>query len=145
LKVSTKGRYALRLLLDLAEHREDGFISLKEIAARQDISKQYLEQIVSLLNTSNILRTNRGKNGGYMLAIEPSNCTVGQVLRITEGSLVPVSCLEDDINKCDRIETCKTLPMWTGLKNVIANYLDSVSLQDILEQYQEQSADHYVI
>jgi Rrf2 family protein len=144
-KVSTKGRYALRLLLDLAEHKADGYISLKEIAERQDISKQYLEQIVSLLNTSNILRANRGKNGGYMLAVEPSNCSVGQILRITEGSLVPVACLEDEINQCDRIETCKTLPMWMGLKKVIADYLDSVSLQDILEEYQEQSADHYVI
>jgi Rrf2 family protein len=145
LKVSTKGRYALRLLLDLAEHREEGFISLKEIAERQNISKQYLEQIVSLLNTSNILRANRGKNGGYMLAIEPSSCTVGQVLRITEGSLVPIACLEGDVNQCERIDTCKTLPMWTGLKEVIANYLDSVSLQDMLEQYQDQSADYYVI
>jgi len=133
------------MLLDLAEHRDDGFISLKEIAERQNISKQYLEQIVSLLNISNILRANRGKNGGYMLAVEPSECTVGQVLRITEGSLTPVVCLEDEINQCKRFEFCKTLPMWTGLKKVIADYLDSVTLADMLEQCLEQSADNYVI
>jgi len=144
LKVSTKGRYALRMLLDLAEHRGDGFISLKEIAERQNISKQYLEQIVSLLNTSNILRTNRGKQGGYMLAKEPSEYTVREILRITEGSLAPVACLEEEINSCDRIEYCKTLSMWTGLNKVISEYLDSVTLQNMLEQYQE-GADNWVI
>ena len=132
MKVSTKGRYALRMLLDLAEHKDDGFISLKEIAGRQNISKQYLEQIVSLLNTSNILRANRGKQGGYMLAKEPSQFTVGQILRITEGSIAPVACLEDEINQCDRVGFCKTLPMWEGLYKVITEYLDGVTLQDIL-------------
>jgi len=102
LKISTKGRYALRLLLDLAEHKNEGFISLKEISERQSISKLYLEQIVSLLNTSNILRANRGKQGGYMLAKEPEKCTVGQILRLTEGNLAPVACLEDETNQCDR-------------------------------------------
>lgn len=145
MKVSTKGRYALRMLLDLAEHRGDGFISLKDVAERQNVSKQYLEQIVSLLNTSNILRTNRGKNGGYMLAVEPASCTVGKVLRITEGSLAPIACLEDEVNQCSRTDICMTLPMWIGLKDVIADYLDGVTLQDMLEQYQDESADRYVI
>ena len=144
MKVSTKGRYALRMLLDLAEHKGKGFISLKEIAERQNISKQYLEQIVALLNTSNILRTNRGKQGGYMLAKQPSVCTVKEILRITEGSLAPVACLEEDINLCDKAEFCKTLPMWAGLKKVINDYLGSITLQDMLEQYQE-SADNWVI
>jgi len=144
LKVSTKGRYALRMLLDLAEHKNDGFISLKEIAERQNISKQYLEQIVSLLNTSNILRTNRGKQGGYMLAKEPSECTIREILRITEGNLAPVACLEEEINTCDQVEFCKTLSMWKGLNKVITEYLDSVTLQDMLEEYQE-SADNWVI
>ena len=143
MKVSTKGRYALRMLLDLAEHKDDGFISLKEIADRQKISKQYLEQIVSLLNTSNILRANRGKQGGYMLAREPSGYTVGQILRITEGSLAPVACLEDEVNQCDRMEFCKTLPLWEGLNKVITDYLDGITLQDILERSQEQSASIY--
>jgi len=144
LKVSTKGRYALRMLLDLAEHKNDGFISLKEIAERQNISKQYLEQIVSLLNTSHILRTNRGKQGGYMLAKQPSSYTVREILRITEGSLAPVACLDEEINLCEKVDFCKTLPMWTGLQKVINDYLDGVTLQDMLEQYQE-SADNWVI
>jgi len=145
LKVSTKGRYALRMLLDLAKHTDKGFIPLKEIAERQNISKQYLEQIVSLLNTSNILRANRGKQGGYMLAKKPSECTVGQILRITEGSLVPVACLEDEINQCERAGYCNTLSVWQGLNRTVADYLDSVSLQSILDQQQDESADNYVI
>jgi len=145
LKVSTKGRYALRMLLDLAEHKEDGFISLKEIADRQKISKQYLEQIVSLLNTSDILHANRGKQGGYMLANNPSHYTVGQILRITEGSIAPIICLDDEVMKCEQAEYCKTLSMWKGLYKVIEEYLDGVTLQNMLDQYQEQSADNYVI
>ena len=145
MKVSTKGRYALRMLLDLAEHKDEGFIALKEIAERQSISKQYLEQIVSLLNTSNILRANRGKQGGYMLAKLPSQITVGQVLRITEGSLAPVACMDDEVNFCERADFCKTLPMWKGLNKVIADYLNGVNLQSILDQYQEQGSDTYVI
>jgi Rrf2 family protein len=133
------------MLLDLAEHRYDGFISLKEIAERQNISKLYLEQIVSLLNTSDILRANRGKQGGYMLAKDPSNCKVSQILRITEGSLTPIACLEDEINQCVHAGFCKTLSMWTGLNKAITGYLDSVTLQDMLEQYEEQNADNYVI
>ena len=145
MRVSTKGRYALRMLLDLAEHKDDGFISLKEIAQRQNISKQYLEQIVSLLHTSDMLRVNRGKQGGYMLAKKPSECTVRDVLRVTEGSLAPVACLEDDVNQCEQVMSCKTLPMWAGLKKVVADYLDSVTLQDMLEQHEKQNADNYVI
>ena len=144
MKVSTKGRYALRMLLDLAERRGEGFISLKEIAERQGISKQYLEQIVSLLNTSNMLRTNRGKQGGYMLAKQPSEYTVREVLRITEGSLAPVTCLEEEVNLCEKAIYCKTLSMWTGLQRVINDYLNSVTLQDMVEQCQE-SVDNWVI
>jgi len=109
MKISTKGRYSLRLLLDLAENRDKGFIALKDIAERQGISKKYLEQIVTLLNRSDILRTNRGYQGGYMLARDPEQYTVGQILRITEGGLCPVSCMEDDPNKCERSGFCKTL------------------------------------
>jgi Rrf2 family protein len=131
------------MLLDLAEHNGK-FISLKEIAERQNISKQYLEQIVSLLNTSNILRTNRGKQGGYMLAKRPSEYTVREILRITEGNLAPVTCLEEDINDCEKAAYCKTLPMWTGLQKVIDDYLGSVTLQDMLEQCQD-GVDNWVI
>jgi len=133
-KVSTKGRYALRMLLDLAEHRDEGFIPLKDIAERQDISKQYLEQIISIINSSGALRANRGKQGGYMLAKEPSAYTVGQILRITEGNLAPIVCLEDKVNQCERVKKCKTLSMWKGLYKVISDYLDGITLQDLLDK-----------
>jgi Rrf2 family protein len=145
LKVSTKGRYALRMLIDLAEHQQNGFVSLKDIAERQNISKQYLEQIIPLLNTSNILRANRGKLGGYMLAREPSQYTAGQILQITEGSMAPVACLDDDVNKCERADNCSTLPMWEGLNRVIADYLNGITLQDMLDQHLERGANNYVI
>ena len=145
MKVSTKGRYALRMLLDLAEHGAGGYVSLKEIAERQNISKQYLEQIVSLLNTSDVLRANRGKQGGYMLAKSPAQITVGQVLRITEGSIAPITCLEDEVNHCEVADFCKTLSVWDGLYKVVAEYLDSISIQDISDQYRARGADSYVI
>lgn len=133
MKISTKGRYALRMLLDLAEHQDDGFIPLKTIAQRQGISKKYLEQIVGILNHSGILKTNCGYQGGYMLAVPPQQCRVGNILRITEGSLSSVACLETDENYCEMQEHCKTLPIWQGLNNVIAEYLDGITLQDILD------------
>ncbi|MDR1617395.1 MAG: Rrf2 family transcriptional regulator [Syntrophomonadaceae bacterium] len=145
MKISTKGRYSLRMLVDLAEHKDNGYIALKDIAERQGISKKYLEQIVTLLNRSDILRTNRGYQGGYMLAQAPSQYTVGQILRITEGGLCPVACLEDDPNQCERSGSCRTLPIWQGLSNVIAEYLDSITLQDILDNYQNVGADEYYI
>ena len=98
MKISTKGRYALRLLLDLAQHRNCGFVALKDIAKRQDISKKYLEQIVPMLNRAGFLLTGRGYQGGYELAKEPSSITVGDILRVTEGSLAPISCLEQEPN-----------------------------------------------
>jgi Rrf2 family protein len=134
------------MLLDLADHKAQGFVPLKDVAERQNISKQYLEQIVSLLNTSNILRANRGKQGGYMLAKDASEYTVGQILRITEGNLAPVSCLEDNLNKCGRAGYCKTLAMWVGLNRVINDYLDSISLLDMQEERDMlQGNDCYVI
>ena len=145
MKISTKGRYALQMLLDLAENRDKGFIALKEIAERQNISKQYLEQIITIINNSKILRANRGKQGGYMLAKEPSKITVGHILRITEGSLSSTTCLENDVNNCEISDSCKTLYIWKELNKVIAGYLDSVTLQDILNKYQEQQIDNYTI
>lgn len=133
MKISTKGRYALRMLLDLAEHKNSGYIPLKEIANRQNISKKYLEQIVGILNQSGMLRTNRGYQGGYMLAQPAEQYTVGQVLRITEGNLSPVACMETEPNLCERSAQCKTLPVWRGLNRVITEYLDSITLQDILD------------
>ena len=133
MKISTKGRYALRMLLDLAEHKNDGFIALKDIAARQNISKKYLEQIVPVLNKSDILRTNRGFQGGYKLAKDPEKYTVGSILRLTEGGLAPVACLDSEVNECERAMECATLPVWQGLYKVICEYLDGITLQDILD------------
>jgi Rrf2 family protein len=133
------------MLLDLAEHKNDGFISLRDISQRQGISKKYLEQIVTLLSRPDILRTNRGNKGGYMLAKEPDRYTVGQILRITEGGLSPVSCLEDDPIQCDRWRDCKTLPIWKGLEKAINQYLDGITLQDILHDSKDAGADEYYI
>ena len=145
MKISTKGRYALRMLLDLAEHINCGYISLKDIAERQNISKKYLEQIIPILNKSGILRTVRGAQGGYMLAKAPEKISVGEILRLTEGSLEPVSCLDEDPAECERSAFCATLPVWRGLSKVINEYLDSISLQDILDQQRQLYANDYVI
>ncbi len=134
MKISTKGRYALRMMLDLAMHSADGFVALKDIAERQDISKKYLEQIVPLLNKADLLRTNRGYQGGYALAKSPEKYTVGEILRVTEGNLCPVSCLQYPVNECPRASECMTLPVWEGLYKAINNYLDSVTLQDIIDR-----------
>ena len=133
MKISTKGRYALRMLLDLAMYGADGFVALKDIAERQNISKKYLEQIVPLLNKSNMLKTNRGYQGGYMLSKSPSEYTVGEILRITEGSLCPVACLQYSPNDCPRAGECITLPVWEGLYKAITDYLDGITLQDIID------------
>lgn len=145
MKISTKGRYALRMLLDLAENRERDYIALKDIAKRQNISKKYLEQIVTMLNRGELLQTNRGYQGGYRLAKEPGQYTVGEILRYTEGSLAPVSCLEQQTNQCERSGDCATLPVWQGLERVIKEYLDSITLQDILDRQKERPAYDYVI
>lgn len=145
MKISTKGRYALRMLLDLAQHQNDGYVALKDIAERQNISKKYLEQIVPVFNKSNILRTNRGFQGGYRLAKAPDKYTVGEILRLTEGSLAPVACLDNDPIECDRSNACPTLPVWQGLYKVINEYLDSITLQDILDGEAAKYDNDYVI
>ena len=126
MKISTKGRYALRMLLDLAEHRDDGYIALKDIAERQHISKKYLEQIVPILNRSDILKTNRGYQGGYMLAQTPDKYTVGMILRLTEGTLSAVPCAEQDSVECERYADCATYSVWKGLYKVVTEYLDGI-------------------
>lgn len=133
------------MLLDLAGHREEGFIALKDIAARQEISKKYLEQIVPVLNKAGLLAANRGFQGGYKLAKAPSDCTVWEILRTTEGSLAPVSCLEQTPVGCSRSDGCITLPIWQGLYQVIYEYLNGITLQDILDQQQARCIDNYVI
>ena len=115
MKISTKGRYALRMMLDLAEYQKDGYISLKDIAARQNISKKYLEQIVPMLNKNGMLCANRGNMGGYRLAKQPAQYTIGDILRATEGSFAPVSCLEHETNACPRV--CNTLSVERALSS----------------------------
>ena len=135
----------MRMLIDLAEHQNDGYVALKDIAARQNISKKYLEQIVPVFNKSNILKTNRGFQGGYRLARTPDKYTVGEILRLTEGSLAPVACLENDPVQCDRSSQCATLPVWQGLYKVICEYLDRITIQDILDRQHDSDIDNYVI
>lgn len=145
MKISTKGRYALRMMLDLAEHQTDGYVSLKDIAERQDVSKKYLEQIVPVLNRSDLLRTNRGFQGGYRLTKTPDKYTVAEILRLTEGSLAPVSCLEQNPVDCKRSADCPTLALWQGLDRVINEYLEGITLQDLLDKKIESYSNDYVI
>lgn len=144
--ISTKGRYALRIMLDIAEYQNDGYVPLKDSAKRQEISKKYLEQIVTIPGVSKMLEANRGKSGGYRLAKKPEEYTVGDVIRAAEGSLCPVTCLEENHSSCSRSATCSVLPVWKGLDDVINEYLDSVTLRDILDQKAEcAGGDDYVI
>ncbi len=145
MKISTKGRYALRLMLDLAENGRESYVALKDIAERQRISKKYLEQIVPMLNKSGLLRTNRGYQGGYMLAKSPDSLSVGEILRVTEGSLAPVSCLDDTVNMCERSPRCITLPLWEGLYKVVNDYLDNITLQELIDNYNQTAGDEYYI
>lgn len=145
MKISTKGRYALRMMIDLAQNQGDGYVSLKDIANRQEISKKYLEQIVAILNKPDILRTNRGYQGGYRLAKKANEYTVGDILRLTEGGIAPVSCLENSPIMCDRADECVTLPVWKGLYKVISEYVDSITLQDIVDKNADISSFDYVI
>lgn len=132
--ISSKGRYAMRVLLDLAENSDGRLIPLRDIAARQNISQKYLESIMTLLSKNGFVEAMHGKGGGYRLCKAPSEYMAGDILRLTEGTLAPVMCLEEDAKACERAESCKTLPLWTGLNRVISDYLDHVSLADILEK-----------
>ena len=133
MKISTKGRYALRMMVDLGQHCTDNFVALKDIADRQNISKKYLEQIVPLLNSAGMLITNRGYQGGYKLARKPQEYTVSEILRVTEGNLAPVACLDGDPTSCERYHECSTIGVWEGLYKVITEYLDGITLQDIID------------
>ena len=141
--ISTKGRYALRVMIDLAEHQSDGFIPLKVIADRQGISEKYLESIIKLLVKANLLNGLRGKGGGYRLTKTPEQYSVGEILRLTEESLAPVSCLEQNAETCPRAGSCRTLALWQGLDKVIYDYLESVTIADLMESC--VAGDDYVI
>lgn len=133
--ISTKGRYALRLLVDVAENQREGYIRLRDVARRQGISEKYLEIIVRALVRGDYLTGVRGKGGGYRLSREPEECNIRQVLEVAEGPLVPVACLEDG---CPRMEDCPTLPLWQGLDRVIGEYLDGFTLADLLRDAGEE-------
>lgn len=141
--ISTKGRYALRVMIDLAEHQAEGFIPLKVIAERQEISEKYLESIIKLLVKARLLNGLRGKGGGYQLTKAPEQYTVGSILRMTEDSMAPVSCLESGADACSRSAECRTLSLWQGLEKVINDYLDSVTLADLM--HRDSDGYDYVI
>ena len=141
MKISTKGRYALRLMTDVAIHEDGGFVSLKDVAARQGISLKYLEQIAGLLGKSGLLRSGRGALGGYRLSKAPEEYTVGSILRLTEGDLAPVACLEGPENHCERCDACSTLDFWTGLYATVNAYVDRFSLADLVRAELEKSGN----
>lgn len=130
--ISTRGRYALRVMIDLAENGNGEYIAMKKVAKRQGISLKYLERILPVLTQNNIIEGIQGKGGGYRLTKKPEEYKIGDILRLTEGDLAPVSCLECGSAPCERAEECRTLPMWTQLYTMINDYLDSVLLSDLL-------------
>ena len=130
--ISTKGRYALRLMLDLALCEQGKYVALKDVAQRQGISVKYLEQIISVLSHAGFVRSVRGLGGGYMLTNEPKDYTVGMILRLTEGSLAPVQCLEFEHNDCPRADSCVTLGVWEKLYSAINSVVDTITLQDLV-------------
>lgn len=138
MKISTKGRYAVRVMLDLALHNTGECIKVKDIAERQGLSEKYLEQIIATLNKAGYVRSVRGAQGGYRLAKTPQEYTVGMILRLTEGSLAPVACLEEDNLQCNRIDTCETLQIWKDLYDAINQVVDNVTIADLMEQHKNR-------
>ena len=141
--VSTKGRYALRVMIDLSEHQSEKYVPLKEIAARQEISEKYLENILKVLVQNGFLEGLRGKGGGYRLTRSPDQYTVGEILMLTEGSLAPVSCLTPSAAPCSRMANCRTYEMWKGLNDLISNYFSNITLADLARP--DQAGHDYVI
>lgn len=144
MQISTKGRYALRLMLDLAVHNTGELVKIKDISARENISEKYLEQIISSLKKAGYVKSLRGAQGGYMLAREPETYTVGTILRLTEGSMKLVACLEDEPNQCSRAGECVTLRLWKMLDKAIEGVLDKVTLQDLKDWYEEMGNDYVI-
>lgn len=140
--VSTRGRYAIRVMIDLAEHRHGKFIPMKEIADRQEVSLKYMTKIMQALTKSGLLDGQHEKGGGYKLNREPADYRVGDILRLTEGTLAPVACLDVTDCRCDRAAECRTRPMWNELDRIINEYLDGITIADLME---EDAADNYII
>ncbi len=145
MKISTKGRYALRLMLDLAMHCNGEYIKIRQIAERQEISNKYLEQIIPQLVRAGYVISTRGSQGGYRLAKLPEKYTVGMILRLMEGSLAPVACLETGENTCPRQSKCVTLDVWKQIKEAVDNVVDNITLADLVEKQQQLSGNDYVI
>lgn len=141
--ISTKGRYALRVMLDLAEHNTGSYIVLMDIAQRQEISEKYLEGILSTLSKGGLVRALRGRGGGYQLAKAPEQYTVGSILKTVESSLAPIACLDGPNNTCQRAVECRTLPMWERLDQLIDDFFENITLADLLDS--NHGADNYVI
>ena len=140
--ISTRGRYALRVMIDLAEHTGGEYVPLKDVADRQNISRKYLESIMTVLSKNDMVEGQHGKGGGYRLIRQPEDYRVGDILRLTETSMAPVSCLEEETNPCERAAECKTLPMWSRLFHMINDYFDGITIADLAGG---DSADNYVI
>lgn len=145
MKISTKGRYALRLMLDLAMNNTGECITIKNIAARQEISEKYLEQIISRLNKAGYVKSVRGAQGGYRLTKDPSEYTVGMILRLTEGNLMPVDCLDECTNDCNRNSQCVTREVWEELYNAISSVVDRITLQDLVDRQLEKTPIDFCI
>ena len=137
--ITTRGRYALRVLIDLAEHRSEGYVAMRDVAERQDISLKYLEKILPALVEAGCIEGIHGKGGGYRLVRDPSEYRVGDILRISEDTLSPVACLSEGAGPCARAEKCRTLPLWKGLSKVVSDYLDQVRLSDLSEHSGEEA------
>lgn len=142
--ISTKGRYALRIMMDLASHMGET-IKLKDIASRQEISEKYMEQIISVLNKSGYVRSTRGAQGGYQLVKAPKEYTVGMILRLTEGSLAPVECLAENALPCNREGKCATVEVYKRIYDAVNNVIDTITIQDLLDIEHEKASDFYVI
>ena len=140
--ISTRGRYAIRVLIDLAEHRGESFTPMKEVARRQEISLKYLEKIMPLLSKANMVEGQHGKGGGYRLTMEPENYRIGDILRLTEVDLAPVACLSAPSNTCPRAPYCRTLPMWQKYYEMTLSYFDGITIRDLM---QVESGGDYVI
>lgn len=138
MKISTKGRYALRLMLDLAIHSDGEYVSIKSVATRQNISEKYLEQIIKMLSKEKFVESSRGAQGGYRLTREPKDYTVGEILRVAEGSLAPVACLDSDENTCENCMDCVTLEIWQCILDAVNKVVDSITLQYLVDKQNEK-------
>ena len=144
MKISTKGRYALRIMIDLGLNSNNQPVRVKDIAKRQEISDKYLEQIISILNRAGYVKSIRGPQGGYLLCKKPCEYTVGMILRLTEGNLSPVSCLEDEVNLCSRKNECATLILWHKLDDAIKSVVDHYTLEDLISWHCNNSNNHII-